>query len=262
METGGRAECGVRFILLSAGKSFTEPLLIVLTVAMGTTIATMVRSPRGHLHRRLSSLTLAALVALWVIATPATAILMNRGIRLDAHGTAAPAVIIVPSAGSFHAGLAASAVLSSSTAGRLVEAIRWWKENPGAIVILTGGDTTAEGTRSYTVDAMREEAIRHGVPATSIRTEARSRNTREHAIQLAKLLSPRTPIGIVSSDWHLRRTEIEFARYFHSIAIRPWEPPHRETLTINDFLPSSWGLRWSTLMLQEWIGIAWYALRS
>ncbi len=252
----------VHFVILSAGKAFTEPLLLVLTVALVATIAGLVRSPPGDPHRKMSVLALASLLALWILATPAIADLLNRAIRLDAREARAPAIIIVPSGGSFYAGDGRSAVLSSSTAGRLVEGIWWQRHNPQALLVLTGGDTTTDGTSGRTVEAMREEAIRRGVPAASIRTEVRSRNTREHAIELAKVISPETPIGIVTSDWHLRRTETEFARYFHSIAIRSWEPPQRQPLTIGDFLPSSWGLRWSTLMLQEWIGLAWYALRS
>ncbi len=251
----------MRFIVLSAGKSFTEPLLLVLVVAIGATIAALVRSPRGHAHRRLSIVALVALLTLWVLATPAVAILLNRATSLDAPGPIAPAAIIVPSGGSFRVASESTAVLSSSTAGRLIEATHWWREHPSAMLILTGADVTAHGTTTDTVDAMREEAIRRGVPAASIRTETRSRNTREHAIELAKFISPETPIGIVTSSWHLRRARAEFARTFHSIAIRPWESSE-DTLTINDFLPSSWGLHWSTVMLHEWIGIAWYALRS
>jgi uncharacterized SAM-binding protein YcdF (DUF218 family) len=252
----------VRFFIVSSGKVLADPLFVFLSLALAGVLVCIVQAPRSSRQRRIAMLTLVPLLLLAFLATPAAAILLYRSIILERSGSQTPAFIVVPSAGSSHVGSSREVILSSTSISRIVEAVHWWREDPGAVIIATGGDITPEGTVSQTVDEMRAEALRRGVPATSIRVESRSRNTREHAIELAKILPPDANFGIVSSAWHLRRVRASFKLHFRSFALRPCEDPREMQSTITDLVPSSGGLHWSTVMLQEWVGMAWYALRS
>ena len=57
----------------------------------------------------------------------------------------------------------------------------------------------------------------------------------------------------------MRRARGSFRRYFADVTTHPavTAPP---PFLLNDLLPSDTGLSDTTAALQEWIGIAWYAL--
>jgi uncharacterized SAM-binding protein YcdF (DUF218 family) len=248
--------------MLSSGKTLTEPILLLLLLALIASAVSFLRSPRKSTVRRHSLVVILALAMLWILATPAAARLLDHSIRVSDGNRGAPAFIIVPSSGSIALASDTGPLLSSNTAARLEEAIRWWKTIPAATLVFSGGDTTPDGTIGETVNAMRAEAIRRGVPAGSILLEVHSRNTREHAIELARTIAADTPIGLVSNGWHLRRARLAFARHFSRIAVHPCDRSEDTVTSLSDLIPSSWGLLWSTIVLHEWIGIAWYALRS
>ena len=108
---------------------------------------------------------------------------------------------------------------------------------------------------------MRDMAVSRGVPPQSIELETWSTHTREHPLGLLRLprITPATRVGVVTSDWHMRRARLIFRRYFADVTAHPAvaSPP---PFVLNDLLPTDDGLADTTTALQEWIGIAWYAL--
>jgi uncharacterized SAM-binding protein YcdF (DUF218 family) len=238
--------------VLSPGKALTDPLLITLLVSITSILLAMRRSK----DRRLLGIALAALLMLSAISLPIGALVLERSLYVDAPG-GVPEVIVVPSGGM------SGQALSGSSGARVVAAVGWWHEHPQARFILSGADVHATGPSTRTVQLMRELAIVKGVPPAKTELELKSHNTREHAIQVRGMpgMTPETRIGVVTSAWHLRRALQAFRREFSHVSGRGADPIGFGPPVLNDFLPSSDSLRTSTLMLHEWIGIAWYALR-
>jgi uncharacterized SAM-binding protein YcdF (DUF218 family) len=247
----------VNAVLLSPGKTLTDPLLLLLVAAM---LFLVLARRRTRSDRGLLTAALVALLVLAFLSTDVATRLLEWPLRTEASA-AAPSVIVVASGGSL-AGLTPDLdVLNDSSATRIVTAAAWWHEHPSARLIITGADETAGGASVRTLELMRDVAIQRGVPATAITIESHSFNTREHALRIAALpgITRTTPLGLVTSAWHMRRAQLVFARHFINVIPHPAASrPH--ALIVNDFLPSSSALRNTTRTLHEWLGIAWYAL--
>ncbi|HEX8151704.1 MAG TPA: YdcF family protein [Thermoanaerobaculia bacterium] len=240
--------------VLSAGKAFTDPLFVLLVAAIVSLLFTM----RHRAARRPAALALIALLILAALSTAVVASALVRSLEVDAPaGQAAPEVIVIAAGGS------SPDVLSLSSESRLREGVAWWREHPRARLVMAGADLIPGGTSPRTVRLMREAAIRAGVPPSRIELEVRSTNTREHPTGLLRLpgITRNTRVGVVTSSWHMRRTLREFRRHFANPIAHPTRRAPAEPFVVNDVLPSSRELWLSTVMLHEWIGLAWYALR-
>jgi uncharacterized SAM-binding protein YcdF (DUF218 family) len=243
--------------MLHAGKSLTEPLLIVLIIAVPALLVSMRHRPA----RRSSAVALATLLMLAIFSTRCTSELLERSLLIgDVTDGSEPRVIVVAAGGLLDS---VPVALSGSSESRVAAGVEWWRQHPKAILVMAGADARPEGLFTATIELMRENAIRAGVPPSSILLEARSTNTREHALGLLRLpgVTPDTPIGVVTSDWHMRRTLREFRRHFKHVSSHAAETSSRPPIHISDWIPSSQSLRVSTRLLHEWLGIAWYALR-
>lgn len=240
--------------VLSAGKALTDPLFVLLVVAIVSLLFTL----RHRAARRPAAFALLALMFLAALSTAVVANALMHSLEVDAPaGQAAPEVIFIAAGGS------SSEALSISSESRVREGLAWWREHPGARLVMAGADLVPGGTTQRTVLLMREAAIRAGVPPSKIELEVRSTNTREHPIGLLKLpgITRNTRVGVVTSSWHMRRTLREFRRHFANPISHPTRRVAPDPFVINDVLPSSRELWVSTVMIHEWIGLAWYALR-
>lgn len=243
--------------MLHAGKALTEPLLVLLVIA----VIAVVFSMRHRAARRSSGIALAALLLMALLSLQVTGALLARSLLVrDAAGGKPPDVIVV-AAGGLREGV--PTLLSMSSESRVTAGVAWWRQHPRARLVMAGADTHPGYLTTTTLELMRASAIRAGVPPSAIVLETRSKNTREHPIGLLQLpgVTRETHVGVVTSDWHMRRTAAEFRRHFRRVSTRAAESGGPPQLVINDFLPSSQGLRTSTRLLHEWLGIAWYALR-
>lgn len=197
---------------------------------------------------------------LWILSTRVVAMALVRSLIVRETSTVSPAVIVVAGAGSNPEGL------SSTTEARVDAGVRWWRRHPRALLVMAGADTLPGGLSPDTALLMRSEAIRRGVPARSVVVDTQSRDTREHAIELAKRagITRDTPVGVVTSEWHMRRALAAFRRHFRTVIAGPEDDDHayEEPIIAGSFLPDARSLVASTAMLHEWIGIAWYALRG
>lgn len=243
--------------MLHAGKALTEPLLVLLVIAIAAMLSTM----RHRAARRSSAFALGALLLLAILSTRCASGLLERSLRVGSIDSGKPPRLIVVAAGGMLDSV--PRVLSSSSESRVAAGVAWWKRHPQAKLVMAGADARPEGVYTVTIELMRATAIRAGVPSSSILLEPHSTNTREHALGLLQLpgVTRDTPIGVVTSDWHMRRTVREFRRHFRHVSSYAAESASRGPFRINDVLPSSQELRISTRLLHEWIGIAWYALR-
>lgn len=240
--------------IIAPGKAFTEPLFLVITISL----LSLLLGLRRARPRKPVALVMVLLVVLWILSTRYVATALVRSLLVHEHSNVSPAVIVVAGAGSSADGL------SSTSEYRVERAVRWWRRHPRALLVMAGADTLPDGLSPDTALLMRSEAIRHGVPARQVAVDDKSRDTREHAIELARRpgLTRDTPIGVVTSDWHMRRTLAAFRRHFRTVVGYQDEDSYDERVIAGSFLPEAKSLVVSTSMLHEWVGIAWYALRG
>lgn len=174
-------------------------------------------------------------------------------------------IIVVLGGGLYPSGLLREhAELAREAYPRLYHGVQYFKDS-GADMIAFCGGPPGSGVESE-AETMRAMALSLGVPGDRIVIEPDSRNTRENAANLARILpaAEGRRIGLVTSAMHMMRSKWIFERMFPYDTIVPmpvyftydpacWTP---EKIT-----PTVGHLERSTMALHEWIGIAWYAVR-
>ncbi len=152
-------------------------------------------------------------------------------------------------------------VLVTESHRRVLHAVGIWRCYPDAILVFSGAEDQGKLKPERVTQLMADVAMCQGVPKSSILSEPRSINTREHPIEALKLpgMTPNIPIGVVTSDWHIRRAEQEFCRYFRQVYTYP-VPPLRGTQGLQSLMPTVDSLDDNTTLLREWVGILYYKI--
>ncbi|MBW2331133.1 MAG: YdcF family protein [Deltaproteobacteria bacterium] len=88
----------------------------------------------------------------------------------------------------------------------------------------------------------------------------------ENTTELKKLLAPKEQrnIGLVTSAWHMPRSERVFKQVFPEDTIVPIPVGYRYTPQkryLKSITPSARALQTSTEAVHEWIGMLWYTIR-
>ena len=86
---------------------------------------------------------------------------------------------------------------------RLDTAEGYLKENPDAVLILTGGNPDRAGRTEAAV--MRDILSGRGVPEENMVLEDRAESTKENFQNTARLIDPGAPVVLISSDYHMDR---------------------------------------------------------
>lgn len=170
-------------------------------------------------------------------------------------------VIAVLSGTNYDLQAIADTLPGETTTVRLVHAVRMYKQCGAKYLVCSGkGDSRLSGA-----ELMAQMAESLGVPGHRIRLEAKSRNTHEHAVEFNKMFSDKDiRIGLVTSAWHMKRSEAEFRKYFKNVQPLPagflYASP-AGTAAVR-FIPQSQYLLKNTLIFREYIGRFWYGLKS
>ena len=248
---------------MSLAKLITQPLLLLLIAAIVSWVILALRSwrPSSLKQRGMLGLLGVCLSFLWALSLPVTARFLEESLVLPARAPSEPPAVIVVLAGGY-APDGRGRILSVDSTERVMAAVNWWRQYPSAWLVMSGGarDTRPEGFREMT-EMMDHLARGEGVPAERIFREDRSTNTREHPREVLGLegIARETPIGLVTSRWHLRRATTEFRRYFdHVMPLSHGRA--RPSYELRYWIPTAGALGHSTKMLHEWIGINWYRL--
>jgi uncharacterized SAM-binding protein YcdF (DUF218 family) len=203
-----------------------------------------------------------------VISTQAGAALLTRTLTgdyrpltsaADAHGAR---VVVVLGSGSVNlrsAGRQLSFV--NMEAGlRVLEAARLFELLDGPMVIASGGVTEHDEAAAPEALALRRALLDVGVPADRILLEAESKNTRDEAVIVKRMLAARgeTEFVLVTSRLHMRRS----MRAFQQQGMHPVASPSAlvpETSGKRSwFLPSDLWLQLSDASFYEWVARGYY----
>ncbi len=244
-----------------------SPLFWLLFISLAIWIYALLRSKSfgGHVrHKFLAVLYLVGWLLAYLVSTSFGSAFLHRTLLTPAEPDPefAPEYILVAAMGYVTTGDPESDVLNDGTSSRVATAARWHAKFPKAKVVMQGASGKGDPLQDHQGQLMKQFAMSLGVPEKRILIEPMSTNTREHVTQILEFddIDPDTPIGVVSSDWHLRRVRSVFRKQFKNIefmgapvrippveGVAKWIPRERELLA-------------SSLYLREWVAVVWYAV--
>ncbi len=148
---------------------------------------------------------------------------------------------------------------SFQTISRLHHAIQVFRRSGAKYLVCTGKGVG----RLSEAEVMKISAERLGIPVTSIKIDPDSRDTWEHAENLNKMFPNKDiKIGLVTSAYHMKRSEREFRKYFPNVIPLPSDYLYSSPqLSIMTFIPSSGNLYKFSTAFREMIGIVWYKVK-
>ena len=208
------------------------------------------------------------LVTTPIVANPLVSLLEGWPPAQPAHPESPLQAIVVLGGGIADKGtLRPSIELSPESRLRALCGADLYRQGVAPTVLITGGDVSLFGSGPTEAAAMKDWAIRLGVPAAAILTDDRARTTYENALGAKRLLGEQASILLVSSAGHLWRATALFEK--QGFRVTPsacgFHARHRltdvwEDLTMFDFLPTSWALQRTTEVAGEAAGMVVYRL--
>jgi uncharacterized SAM-binding protein YcdF (DUF218 family) len=251
-------------------KEFMRPSSMACMLALLIPGAVLVFvPPLARIGRRWVA---AVVVFYLLLSSPIGAGLLARTLTAGYHPLASASdargatVVVVLGAGSVNL-RAAGRQLSSVTMGaglRVLEAARLFDLLNGPLVIASGGVTEQDDKAAPESQAMQRALVQLGVHAERILLESNSKNTREEAILVKRMLADRgvTDFVLVTSPLHMRRSMLAFEREgMHPIPSPSPLVPDRLPRA-SRFLPSDMWLQIGDSALYEWLARGYYWWRG
>ncbi|PKN76957.1 MAG: hypothetical protein CVU52_02580 [Deltaproteobacteria bacterium HGW-Deltaproteobacteria-10] len=170
-------------------------------------------------------------------------------------------VIVVLGGGVQDINILNSTFPSESTAARLLRGVEIFNRY-GAKYFICAGKGAAKIPEA---EVMGQMALRLGVPKEKILIDAKSNNTWEHAVELNKMFAAKNIyVGIVTSGYHMKRSEKEFKKYFRNVVTLPasylyYSFGERNVLK---YIPQTAALNATATSLRELIGSIWYQIKD
>jgi uncharacterized SAM-binding protein YcdF (DUF218 family) len=121
-----------------------------------------------------------------------------------------------------------------------------------------GSDKTSQA------EVMARLAEKLGVPKEKIRIEPNSKNTGENASEINKMfVNKNINIGLVTSAFHMKRSEREFKKYFNNVVPLPAHYLYSSPAgnAVIRYMPQSEELYKTSLAFKEIIAQLWYRLK-
>jgi uncharacterized SAM-binding protein YcdF (DUF218 family) len=214
----------------------------------------------------------AVVVAYWILTCPAGAALLARTLTADfrpletADDASGARAVVLLSGGSRTIRSAGGRlpIVTSPSALRALETARVYRLLGDPLVIVSGGVTDSEAKALSEAEAIRGAVIALGVPTDRVIIESESRNTREEAVILKRLLAERgiDRFVIVTSPIHMGRSLAAFAvEGMHPV---PSASPLYQDRTNAPFplTPNEMSLEIGNAVVYEWCARAYYWWRG
>ena len=151
--------------------------------------------------------------------------------------------------------------LNEPSSLRVLEGLRVSDLLGEPLIVATGGVAVAAPDWSPEAEAMQKELLRAGVPAERILLDPSSRNTREHAVTVTRLLAERgiETFVLVTSATHIRRSAAAFRAAGGKLVASP--APGRcdgSGKGWRAFWPSVTGLAETEAAMHDYLGLLYY----
>jgi uncharacterized SAM-binding protein YcdF (DUF218 family) len=226
-----------------------------LTWALALLVAAALLRRRGRTPWTLAGIAVAVLVAFSISPVDNA---LERAVEAGARSTFRPAVVydaaIVLSGMVDDAASRRSGELElTQEADRVVRAFELWRTGHVRMIVLSGGSSQPFPGDVPEPDRLRDALVRWGVPPDAILVEDRSRNTRENAIEAARVAAARNlrSLLLVTSAAHVPRA----LGCFRAVGLAPDVlPVDRRAGGGASWLPRAKFLAQSTAALHELAG--------
>ena len=243
-------------------KAFTDPVLIIFILLLAALILSFSGSKKKS---SILIMGLAVLILYGATVAPVANYLAyyleKDYLRLPAPSARNIDVIVVLGGGVHDVHDLDNIFLSESSAARLLHGVEMFNKSQAKYFVCAGKGTS----RMTEAEVMAHRALALGVPEDKIRIDANSNNTWEHAIELNKMFAnKKINIGIVTSGYHMKRSEREFKKYFSNIVPLPASYSYSSPLkrNIRQYIPQTGALNTTAAALREIIGSIWYELKN
>lgn len=149
----------------------------------------------------------------------------------------------------------------NDAAERMTVPVALIRQYPHMQLIFSGGEGRLQTTGITEAQLARVWYVQQGMDMTRVTLEEQSRNTRENAQQVARLLGPRCqqPWLLVTTASHMPRSMREFEAVGCKVTAYPVDFKTGASTPISDYSIVFALLRWQ-VALHEWIGMAVYAI--
>jgi uncharacterized SAM-binding protein YcdF (DUF218 family) len=170
-------------------------------------------------------------------------------------------VVVALSGGGYEINALNKSFPGEATTVRLVHAVQMYKTYDAKYLVCSG---RGHGKISD-AELMAQMAEAFGVPKDKIRIDAKSNNTYEHARELNKMfVNKEIKIGLVTSAYHMQRSEKVFQKFFRNILPLPacylYASPAGSPAV--QYIPQSHWLLNNTLIFREYVGQIWYSIKD
>ncbi len=170
-------------------------------------------------------------------------------------------VIVVLGGGSYNINYCSKTFLSSSSVVRVAHAVDFYHKNQVKYFVCSG---KGRG-KVPEAEMMAKLAVSLGVPKEIIKIDSRSVNTWQSAVEINKIFGNKDiRVGLVTSAFHLKRSEREFRKYFNYVSPVPagflYSSPMGNTLT--RYIPQSESLYKTQTACQEIVARSWYLIKG
>lgn len=252
-------------------KSFSTPIIWVLSLMILGLILTRNARKKSGLKTGWYSMFLGTLTLIFFSMTPVSKALVYSLERMYQPPSAEALsnldfVVVLGGGAAPSGGFRKNSEASGATYSRLFNGVEAFKQSSAKILVLSGLGPYARSESESEAEVMKTLALRLGVGKAKIVTEAKSRNTMQQAIELARLFPPTKyrRIGITTSALHMFRAEKTLRKKFPEGAIVPIPVNYVYSplrYNVKSFIPSAGAFSNSTNVIHEWIGILWYSIR-
>ena len=156
------------------------------------------------------------------------------------------------------------ATVDLEAAARVLEAARIFRLMPAATVISSGGNSSASDHRTPSGESMRAALLGLGIPADQVLVETESRNTRDEAVVIARIVQARQieQVILVTSRVHMRRALGAFRAVGIAAVPAGARDPLEDLRPMDRWLPGERGLRHTGRIAHEVLGLVYYRARG
>lgn len=170
-------------------------------------------------------------------------------------------VVVALSGGAYDINTLNKTFPGETTIVRLIQAVRMYKKYDAKYLVCSG----KSNSKISDAQLMAQMAEEFSVPKDKIRIDAKSNNTHEHALEFNKMFVDKDiKIGLVTSAYHMKRSEKEFRKFFGNVLPLPANYLYASPAgtPVVRYIPQSQWLYNNTLVLHEYVGQLWYSIKD